>query len=142
MEVIKMQEDKTYTLLINKKRIPVTEEVYKAYYQNKERESYLDKLSERNNLSYEECEEKGIQIDYLLSQTQESAEDKLIKAEMLSRLTVAMEKLTEQERLLIYTLFFKGKSERELCAMLGIAKTTLHDRKTKILGKLKKILQT
>jgi len=137
-----MQEDKTYTLLVNKKRIPVTEEVYKAYYQNKERESYLDKLSERNNLSYEECEEKGIQIDYLLSQTQESAEDKLIKAEMLSRLSAAMEKLTEQERLLIYTLFFKGKSERELCAMLGIAKTTLHDRKTKILGKLKKILQT
>ncbi|HBV85378.1 RNA polymerase sigma factor [Desulfosporosinus sp. BICA1-9] len=137
-----MQEDKTYTLLVNKKRIPVTEEVYKAYYHNKEREIYLDKLSERNNLSYEECEEKGIQIDYLLSQTQESAEDKLIKAEMLSRLSAAMEKLTEQERLLIYTLFFKGKSERELCAMLGIAKTTLHDRKTKILGKLKKILQT
>ena len=137
-----MQEDKTYTLLVNKKRIPVTEEVYKAYYQNKERESYLDKLSEQNNLSFEECEEKGIQIDYLLSQTQESAEDKLIKAEMLSRLTVAMEMLTEQERLLIYTLFFKGKSERELCAMLGIAKTTLHDRKTNILGKLKKILQT
>lgn len=137
-----MQEDKTYTLLVNKKRIPVTEEVYKAYYQNKEREIYLDKLSERNNLSFEECEKKGIQIDYLLSQTQESAEDKLIKAEMLSRLTVAMEMLTEQERLLIYTLFFKGKSERELCAMLGIAKTTLHDRKTKILGKLKKILQT
>ncbi|MDA8229336.1 MAG: sigma factor-like helix-turn-helix DNA-binding protein [Desulfitobacterium hafniense] len=137
-----MQEDKTYTLLINKKRIPVTEEVYKAYYQLKERESYLDKLSERNNLSYEECEEKGIQIDYLLSQTLESAEDKLIKAEMLSRLSAAMEKLTEQERLLIYMLFFKGKSERELCAMLGIAKTTLHDRKAKILGKLKKILQT
>jgi RNA polymerase sigma factor (sigma-70 family) len=137
-----MQEDKTYTLLVNKKRISVTEEVYKAYYQHKERESYLDKLSELNNLSFEECEEKGIQIDYLLSQTQESAEDKLIKAEMLSRLSAAMEKLTEQERLLIYTLFFKGKSERELCAMLGIAKTTLHDRKTKILGKLKKILQT
>ncbi|OLN31723.1 RNA polymerase sigma factor [Desulfosporosinus metallidurans] len=136
-----MQEDKTYTLLINKKRISVTEEVYKAYYQHKEREYYLDKLSERNDLSYEECAEKGIQIDYLLSQTQESAEDKLIKAEMLSRLTAAMEMLTEQERLLIYTLFFKGKSERELCAMLGIAKTTLHDRKTKILGKLKKILQ-
>ena len=137
-----MQKDKTYTLLVNKKRIPVTKEVYKAYYQHKERESYQDKLSEQNNLSFEECEEKGIQIDYLLSQTQESAEDKLIRAEMLSRLTVAMEMLTEQERLLIYSLFFKGKSERELCAMHGIAKTTLHDRKTRILGKLKKILET
>ncbi|ODA43077.1 sigma-70 family RNA polymerase sigma factor [Desulfosporosinus sp. BG] len=136
-----MQEDKTYTLLVNKKRIPVTEEVYKAYYQNKERESYLDKLSERNNLSYEECEEKGIQIDYLLAQTQESAEDKLIKAEMLSRLTVAMEMLTEQERLLIYSLFFKGKSERKLSVETGTPLMTINDRKRRILKKLEKLLE-
>lgn len=137
-----MPEDKTYTLLVNKKRIPVTKEIYKAYYQHKERESYLDKLSEQNNLSFEECEEKGIQIDYILSQTQESTEDKLIRFEMLSLLSAAMEKLTEEERLLIYLLFFKGKSERELCAMLKIAKTTLHDRKTRILSKLKKLLES
>ena len=136
-----MQEDKTYTLLVNKKRIPVTEEVYKAYYQNKERESYLDKLSEQNNLSFEECEEKGIQIDYLLSQTQESAEDKLIKAEMLSRLTVAMEMLTEQERLLIYSLFFKGKSERKLSVETGTPLMTINDRKRRILKKLEKLLE-
>ena len=136
-----MQDDKTYTLLINKKRIPVTEEVYKAYYQNKERESYLDKLSERNNLSYEECEEKGIQIDYLLSQTQESAEEKLIKAEMLSRLTVAMEMLTEQERLLIFSLFFKGKSERKLSVETGTPLMTINDRKRRILKKLEKLLE-
>ncbi|WP_353852638.1 sigma factor-like helix-turn-helix DNA-binding protein [Dehalobacter restrictus] len=136
-----MQEEKIYTLLINKKRIPVTEEVYKAYYQNKEREIYLDKLSERNNLSYEECEEKGIQIDYLLSQTQESAEDKLIKAEMLSRLTVAIEMLTEQERLLIYSLFFKGKSENQLAKSIGITKQAVSKQKYRILQKLKKFLE-
>ncbi|XCH80346.1 MAG: sigma-70 family RNA polymerase sigma factor [Candidatus Dehalobacter alkaniphilus] len=135
-----MQEEKIYTLLINKKRIPVTEEVYKAYYQNKEHEIYLDKLSERNNLSYEECEEKGIRIDYLLSQTQESAEDKLIKAEMLSSLTVAIEMLTEQERLLIYALFFKGKSERKLSAETGTPLMTINDRKRRILKKLEKLL--
>jgi DNA-directed RNA polymerase specialized sigma24 family protein len=136
-----MQEDKTYTLLINKKRISVTEKIYKAYYQLKERESYLDKLSERNNLSFEECEEKGIQIDYLLSKTQESAEDKLIKAEMLSRLTVAMEMLTEQERLLIFSLFFKGKSERKLSVETGTPLMTINDRKRRILKKLEKLLE-
>ena len=136
-----MPEENKYTLLVNRKRISVTEEVYRAYYQLKEREAYLDKLSKQNNLSFEECEEKGIHIDYILSQAQESAEDKLIRAEMLSRLSAAMEKLTAQERLLIYSLFFKGKSERELCAMLEIAKTTLHDRKTKVLQKLKKLLE-
>ena len=136
-----MQEDKTYTLLVNKKRIPVTEEVYKAYYQHKERESYLDKLSERNDLSYEECEEKGIQIDYLLSQTQESTEDKLIKAEMLSRLTAAMEMLTEQERLLIYSLFFKGKSENQFAQSIGLTKQAVNKQKYRSLLKLKKFLE-
>lgn len=136
-----MQEDKTYTLLVNKKRIPVTEEVYKAYYQHKERESYLDKLSERNDLSYEECEEKGIQIDYLLPQTQESAEDKLIKAEMLSRLTAAMEMLTEQERLLIYSLFFKGKSENQFAQSIGLTKQAVNKQKYRSLLKLKKFLE-
>ncbi|WP_045576754.1 sigma-70 family RNA polymerase sigma factor [Desulfosporosinus sp. I2] len=136
-----MQEDKTYTLLINKKRISVTEEVYKAYYQHKEREYYLDKLSERNDLSYEECAKKGIQIDYLLSQTQESAEDKLIKAEMLSRLTVAMEMLTGQERLLIYSLFFKGKSENQFAQSIGLTKQAVNKQKYRILQKLKKFLE-
>lgn len=136
-----MQEENKYTLLVNKKRITVTEEVYRAYYQLREREAYLDKLSKQNNLSIEECEEKGIQVDYLLSYTQESVEEKLIKAEMLEKLTLCLDALSEQERLLIYLLFFKGKSERTLCAMLGMAKTTLHDRKQKILNKLKKMLE-
>lgn len=142
-----MQEENKYTLLVNKKRISVTEEVYRAYYQLKEREDYLNKLSKRYDMSFEECEEKGIQVDYLLNSEQSiedkliEAEDKLIKMEMLAKLTLCLDALSEQERLLIYLLFFKGKSERKLCALLGIAKTTLHDRKQKILSKLKKMLE-
>lgn len=136
-----MKEDKVYTLLVNKKRIPVTKEVYKAYYQHKERECYLDKLSVQNNLSLEECEEKGLQVDYILSQAQESTEDKLIKAEMLAKLIEAMEKLSEQERLLIYNLFFKGKSEHKLSTETGIPQKTINDRKRKALLKLKKIIE-
>ena len=136
-----MSEDNKYTLMVNKKRITVSKEVYTAYYQQKEREAYLDKLSQKHDISFEECGGKGIQVDYLLSRTQESAEDKLIKSEMLEKLVLCLDALSEQERVLIYSLFFKGKSERELCAVLGIAKTTLHDRKQKILSKLKKMLE-
>ena len=136
-----MQDKNKYTLLVNKKRISVTEEVYKAYYQQKEREAYLDKLSRKHHISIEECEEKGIQLNYIFSQEQESAVDKLIKEEMLTKLAEALYSLSEQERWLIYSLFFKGKSERELCATLEIAKTTLHDRKIKVLQKLKKLLE-
>lgn len=136
-----MPEENKYTLVVNKKRISVTKEVYKAYYQQKEREVYLDKLAVQNNLSFEECEEKGIRIDYILSQIQESTEDKLIRAEMLSKLVVAVEMLTEQEWRLIYSLFFKGKSERKLSAETGIPLMTINDRKRRILKKLKKLLE-
>lgn len=136
-----MSEDKRYTLVVRGMRIPVTEEVYREYYRHKEREAYMDKLSARHNLSFEECEEKGIPIDYILSQIQESTEDKLIREEMTARLSAAIKSLTEQERLLVHELFFLGKSERVFCAEMGIAKTTLHDRKQKILGKLKNIIE-
>lgn len=136
-----MPENNKYTLVVNKKRISVTEEVYRAYYQQKERETYLDKLSQKHDISFEECEEKGIQVDYLLSHSQESIEDKLIKAEMLAKLTEAIEKLSEQERLLIYELFFRGKSERQLARQLGVYQYAVHKRKLRILEKLKKLLE-
>lgn len=38
--------NKIYTLLVRGKRIPVTQEIYKAYYYCRDREKYLDKLAE------------------------------------------------------------------------------------------------
>lgn len=67
-----MSKDNKYTLVVNKKRVSVTEEVYKAYYQQKEHEVYLDKLSSQHNISFDECEGKGLQVEYILSQTTES----------------------------------------------------------------------
>lgn len=136
-----MLEKKEYSLLVNKKRIPVTEEIYKVYYRCKEREAYLDKLAAQNDLSIEECEEKGIRIDYILSQTQESTEDKLIREELLVKLSVAMELLTEQEWLLIYSLFFKGISESQFAKSVGITKQAVNKQKYRILNRLKKLLE-
>lgn len=130
-----------YTLIVNKKRISLSREIYTAYYQQKERENYLDKLSARYNLSFEECDGKGIQVEYLLSRSEESLEDAVIKQEMLAQLKLAIGKLTERERLLIYELFFKGKSECQLSAETGIPQKTINDRKHNILLKLKKFIE-
>lgn len=135
------EHDCKYNLIVNKKRICVSKEIYKAYYKQKEHETYLDKLSKRYNLSMEECEEKGIQFEYILHLTEESLEDLIIKKDMLVKLGIAMVKLTEQERLLIYELFFKGKSERQLSKETGIPQKTINDRKHSILMKLKKLIE-
>lgn len=142
-----MLEENKYTLLVNKKRISVTKEVYRAYYQLKEREKYLDKLSRKHEMSFEEYEEKGIQVDYLLTLEQSvedkliEAEDEIIKIEMLVKLTKAMEKLSGQELSMINELFFKGKSERQLAQKLGVCQFAVHKRKVRILKKLKKLLE-
>lgn len=142
MEDKLMEEyESEYTLVVNKKRIYVSKEIYTAYYQQKEREAYMDKLSARYNLSFEECDGKGIQVEYLLSHSGESLEDTVIKQEMLARLKSAMGELSDQERLLIYKLFFKGKSERQLSAETCIPQKTINDRKHNILMKLKKIIE-
>lgn len=142
-----MPEENKYSLLVNRKRVSVTEEVYRAYYQLKEREVYLDKLSKMHDMSFEECEEKGIQVDYLLISEQFiedkliEEEDKLIKAEMLAKLAEAKEKLSGQELSMINELFFKGKSERQLARQLGVYQYAVHKRKVRILEKLKKLLE-
>ncbi len=52
-----------------------------------------------------------------------------------------MEMLTEQERLLIYSLFFKGISESQFAKNIGITKQAVNKQKYRILKKLKKILE-
>lgn len=71
----------------------------------------------------------------------EDVEDTAVKAVMIEKMLNCLKLLTQEEQELITELFFKGKSERRLSAETGIAQRTINDRKVKILGKLKKIME-
>ncbi|KJR44410.1 hypothetical protein UF75_5208 [Desulfosporosinus sp. I2] len=133
--------DKKYTLLVGKKRIPVTQEVYKAYYRCRDREKYLDKLAEDNNMSLEGCNEKGISVEYIISAAVDSMEDMIISEMLLVKLRQCLKMLDESEKTLIVELYLQSKSERQLSKETGIPSMTIHDRKTKILKKLKKLME-
>lgn len=133
--------DKKYTLLVGKKRIPVTQEVYKAYYRCRDREKYLDKLAEDNNMSLEGCNEKGISVEYIISTAVDSMEDMIITEMLLVKLRQCLKMLDESEKTLIVELYLQGKSERRLSKETGIPSMTIHDHKTKILKKLKKLME-
>lgn len=135
------EQGRRYALVIKKKRIEVTEEVYKSYYKLTEREKYLDKLAEKKHIPLETRRQSGLEADYILSHTVESIEDCIVKQEMLEKLKLSLETLSDQERLLIYALFFEEKSERQLSAETEIPQRTINDRKRKILMKLKKLLE-
>lgn len=135
------EQERKYAIVIKKERVEVTEEVYKNYYRLMERERYLDKLAEKKHVSIEACQENGIQVEYIISRTADSIEDSIIRQEMLDKLAQCLKMLPEQERMLIHTLFFQGKSERQLSSESGIPLMTLNDRKRRILQKLKKFLE-
>ena len=71
----------------------------------------------------------------------EGVEDAVIKKDDLCRLRAALDQLSEEERALIHALFFDECSERELEEMMGIHRMTIHNRKIRILQKLKKMLR-
>lgn len=71
----------------------------------------------------------------------ESVEDAAVKAVMIEKMLSCLTLLTSEEQDLIEKLFFNGKSERQVSAETGIPYMTIHDRKVKILGKLKKLLE-
>ncbi|MPN40738.1 hypothetical protein SDC9_188277 [bioreactor metagenome] len=133
--------DRNYTLIVMGKRIPVTKEVYKAYYQCRDREKYLNKLSEYKNISLEDCNERGISLEYIISALTDSLEDEVVQRDMVERLQQCLLRLNEAERQLIISLFYYERSERQLAEELGIPRMTLHDRKIKILDKLKKLME-
>ncbi|ACV62385.1 RNA polymerase, sigma-24 subunit, ECF subfamily [Desulfofarcimen acetoxidans DSM 771] len=116
------------------------EEVYKAYYRCRDREKYLDKLAEDNNISLEGCYEKGISVEYIISAAEDSMEDTIITGMLLVKLRQCLKMLNEPEKRLIIELYLRGKSERQLSKEIGIPPMTIHDRKRKILNKLKNMM--
>jgi len=71
----------------------------------------------------------------------ESVEDAAVKAVMIEKMLNCLKLLDPEEQELITELFFKHKSEYQLSAETGIPRMTLHDRKVRILGKLKKFME-
>ncbi len=119
----------------------VTEEFYTEFYRDKDRDEYLTWRSQHKDITYndydsDECDGEDILIDHDQDICQEVA-DKLM-AENIRRVVSL---LPSAERELIEALFFKGYSEREWSKISGIPQKTINDRKHKILGKLKKLLE-
>lgn len=86
--------------------------------------------------SYERLLEKSRQF----ADEGESVENAAVKAVMLEKIRNCLALLAPEEQNLITELFFKDKSERKLSRETGIPYMTIHDRKVKILGKLKKLI--
>lgn len=91
--------------------------------------------------SREDSYERLLEENRQFATESESVEDAAVKTVMIEKMRSSLKLLTPEEQNLIEELFFKGKSEHQLARQTGIAQRTIHDRKAKILGKLKKLLE-
>lgn len=135
--------------------IEVTEEIYQAYMQGDRkmryfetdlkiertildesgriqqiipsREDSLDRLVEDNARQFED--------------TRESVEDAVLRKLAEDDLRQALTKLTDEEYVLVYALFYEGRTERDYAKELGVSQVAVHKRKQRILKKLKGILK-
>lgn len=82
--------------------------------------------------SYERLLNEGIQIIDESKNVEAFVYDKIQRTQLYQVLKM----LSEEERFLIYQIFFEGRSERELAKNLGISQKAVNKRRKKILRKL------
>ncbi len=91
--------------------------------------------------SWEDSYERLLEGNRQFAAAGVGVDDAVIKAVMIEKMLTCLKLLSTEEQELITELFFKDKSERQLSAETGVHFMTIHDRKIKILGKLKKLME-
>ena len=119
----------------------VTEEVYRDFYKSQRRQKYIDERSAKNNdFSYDMLTTDAFNGEDILVDDSESLDEQVIRKIMTDKLRGALRLLSEDEQELIYGLFYENLSEREYAAQKGVYHNAIHNKKIRILKKLKKFL--
>ncbi len=122
--------------------IEAVREQYADFYKVKERWRYLQKLDTNHKLLSLEgfIDSEGNMLDFVIDETVDVAET-VVRAVMVDRLKAALPLLSDGEQALIQAIFFEELSEREVGLRLGVTQSVVNKRKTKILAKLRKIIE-
>lgn len=139
-----MADKKECYIRVKDELVEVTREVYLTYYRGKRgEETQLEKIRRNHVVSYDAFDtESALGAEMLIDTASDEPEDIVIARLMSEKLHDSISKLSEDERQLIYMLFFDRYSERETALKLGISSMTVHNKKNRILAKLLKLLKT
>ncbi len=89
----------------------------------------------------EDSLERLAELEVQFAAETESVEETVLRRLQYAQLHKALSLLSDDERELIDRLFFRGQTEREAAAEMGIYHNAVHKRKNRILGKLKKFFE-
>ena len=137
-----MDNDKReYFIYVKGKAVPVSEEVYKAYWKITEHEKYL----QRKDWKYDVIPFSAMDYDghFVDNITDERIDiEKIVEVKMqIEELNKALATLTKKERELIEAIFYKEESLRSIGKKEEVSYQAIGKRRDKILEKLRKLLE-
>ncbi len=124
-----------------KKKVEVSEEIYKVYWQEKNHQNYLKQIDRKNCLlllsSFDKdgyFEESIVDKDFDI--------EKIIQTQMMiEAVRSALAKLSDEEREIIARLYFSDETLRSVEKEKSISHPALIKRRNKILEKLRELLK-
>lgn len=139
--------EKDYYLYINGQPVKVNKEVYEEYYYWERQERYfMNDLKKGKVMINPETGEatvipsKEVSYEQYFRYGEPSMRGKEdVDEQIIDRIALdeVMQEMSEEERELIWELFFLEKTERQVSEALHIARTTLRHRRDRVLAKLK-----
>lgn len=134
-----------FTVLVQGQRIEVSEEVYRAYYQFREREVYLGKLAMKHEVlvSFNVDADEGFNVENeLFESEQELPDETAIRNIMVDKIKHCIPRLSSEQQTIIELHYFKGLSIREVASHLGMQPSSLQYRLKKTLDDLRKFVES
>lgn len=132
---------KEYYLYVKGKAVPVSEEIYKAYWKIIEHEKYLQRKDWKHNvISFSALDQDGHFIDNIIDEKIDL--EKIVEVKMqIEELHKALNTLTKEERELMEAIFYKEESLRSIGKKEKVTHQAISGRRDRILEKLRKILE-
>ncbi len=132
---------KNYYLFVRGIKVEVTEEVYKKYWIEANRERYLVRLDRQHQLLHfsDYDQPNDLYINHIADKRM-SIEKQLIVKERIIHLHQVLAQLVQEERELINALYYDGKTLREVAEIDEVSPRVIMKRRNNILKKLKEIL--
>ena len=134
-------DKKEYVLYIKGKAIPVSGEVYKAYWKITEHEKYLQiKDVKHKVIPFSSLDQDGHFAESIVDESVDV--EKIVETQMMiEAVRNAISRLNAEERDIIERLYFQDETVRSVARLKSITHPALIKKRNKILAKLKKFIE-
>ena len=133
--------NKKYYLFVNGKKVEVSEEIYKVYWQEKNHENYLKQIDRKNHLLLFSSFDHDGHFESNITDDRFDLNKVIQTQMMIEAVRDAISKLTDEEKDIITRLYYDEENLRTVAETKKISHPALIKRRDRILGKLKKLLK-